>query len=177
LRLIQIALWQSNNFYQYYGANWTVTGSGRNADFTWKTNGKGWTILQFWVPSTGIGSGLLNIAEGGQSAPDLYETTVTSLKDGSYSKASVAEWPFPTPIVAKPGAINSVKDSANLPPTTGAAFFKEPTDGINYQACSWDFEYQPLLLLLPPGKLCLPDMPEPGCDKPFVLKPPLKKPD
>jgi hypothetical protein len=26
-----------------------------------------------------------------------------------------------------------------------------------------------------PGKLCLPSMPD--CDKPFVLKPPLKRPD
>jgi hypothetical protein len=182
-------LWSSNSLYLYYWAKWTVTGSGRNADFSWTTNGLGWVILQFGVSSTaapGIGSGLLNIAEAENSPNDLFGTTVQSNKDGSLSKVPVAEWQFPD-VYAQPGAVNCERAGAAvrcvlqgspnppLPPTTGAAFVKEPSDGTNFQSCSWDFEYQPVLLKPLPGKLCLPDMPD--CDKPFVLKPPLKKPD
>jgi hypothetical protein len=172
-------LWGSDSLYLYYWAKWTVTGSGSNADFKWTTNGEGWVMLQFWVSSTaapGIGSGLLNIAETEKSPNDLFGTTLESKKDGSLSKVPVAEWQFPD-VYANPGVINSVRGSPNPPllPTTGAAFVKEPSDGTNFQSCSWDFEYQPIVLKLPPGKLCLPDMPD--CDKPFVLKPPLKRPD
>jgi hypothetical protein len=41
--------------------------------------------------------------------------------------------------------------------------------------CSWDFQYGPRPLPAMPGSLCLPSMPD--CHKPFVLKPPLKRPD
>jgi hypothetical protein len=169
----------ANSLYTWYWAKWTVTGGGSNADFIWTTNGSGWVILQFWVPtpaSPGIGSGLLNIAEAESAPDDPFGMTVKSKKDGTPSTASVSEWEFPD-IFANPGMINSVQGYPNppLPPINGALFIKEPSDGINTVTCSWDFEYQPILLKQMPGTLCRPDMPD--CDKPIVVKPPIKRPD
>ena len=88
----------------WYWANWTVTGSGSNADFSWATNGSAaWDVLQFWVPSLaapGTGS-TLNIEEASPPAYDSFGTTVKNEVDGTLSKARVDELPFPT-IVATP---------------------------------------------------------------------------
>jgi hypothetical protein len=182
----------------WYWASWTVTGSGRFGHFSWTTNGgSAWDVLQFWVPSPaapGIGS-TINIAEVGGGVFDPYGTTVTNEVDGTLSKARVDAIPFPT-IVATPikfervpkfgdlkGSSNIVQGSSST--TINGIIFsnneftdkriKEPDDGINVVTCSWKFEYQPILVRPIPGKLCLPSMPD--CDKPFVLKPPLTKPD
>jgi len=136
----------------------------------------------------------MNVAEAAPPADDPYGTTVTNEVDGKLSKARVDEIPFPT-IVAIPtkfesapkfgvkGSINIVQGSSST--TINGIIFsnneftdrrtKEPDDGINVVTCSWKFVYQPVLSRPIPGKLCLPSMPD--CDKPFVLKPPLKKPD
>jgi hypothetical protein len=188
-----------SGLHQWYWANWTVTGSGSNADFSWTTNGgEAWEVLQFWVPSLaapGTGS-TLNIEEFSGPANDPFGTTVKNEVNGTLSKAKVDELPFQT-IVATPtkferapvfgdrskGSTNVVQGGSSR--TINGSIFsstdfsdkriKEPDDGINIVTCSWDFENKPVLLKKLPGKLCLPSMPD--CDKPFVLKPPIKRPD
>src|SRR5262245_4648147 len=80
--------------YMYYWANWTVVGSGSNADFTWTTNGYGQDLMQFWVPE---GSSQLNIANLYADSPitDPSGITVRSRANGTYSTASVTELTFP----------------------------------------------------------------------------------
>jgi hypothetical protein len=182
----------------WYWASWTVTGSGRFGHFSWTTNGGyGWDVLQFWVPSLadpGIGN-TMNIEDDG-GVFDPYGTTVTNEVDGTLSKARVDEIPFPT-IVATPTKFerapkfgdalkgsNYIVQGSSSTTINGIIFsnneftderIKEPVDGINVVTCSWDFEHSPLLMKPWPGNLCLPNMPD--CDKPFVLKAPLKKPD
>jgi hypothetical protein len=170
----------------WYWASWTVTGSGRSGHFSWTTNGgDGWVVLQFWLPSTavpGIGS-TMNIAEVETAVDDPFGTTVKNEVDGTLSKAAVYELPFPT-IVASSNPITVVQGSSSKT-INGSIFFKkessgeksivEPDDGINTVTCSWDFKQKSVLLQKLPGKLCLPSMPD--CDKPFVLKPPIKRPD
>jgi hypothetical protein len=169
---------------KWYWASWTVTGSGRSGHFSWTTNGgDGWLVLQFWLPSTsfpGIGS-TMNIAEVSGSANDSLGTTVRNEVDGTLSTAAVYELPFPT-IAAAPGSTTVIQGSSSNT-INGSIFFKressgeksivEPDDGVNTVICSWDFKST--LLYKRPGKLCLPGMPD--CDKPFVLKPPIKRPD
>jgi len=184
----------------WYWANWTITGSGSFGHFSWTTNGGGaWEVLQIWVPSLaapGVGS-TLNIALYDSALGDPFGTTVTNETDGKLSKAGVNELPFPT-IVALPGQIGSVQDSSYttingsifFKAETGGKDIKEPDDGINKVTCWWDFKQKSILWkMLPinlcqpgmpdckrlPGKLCLPSMPD--CNKPFVLKPPLEKPN
>src|SRR5262249_426500 len=130
-------------------------------------------LMQFWVPE---GSSQLNIANLYADSPitDPSGITVRSRANGTYSTASVTELTFPT-IVAKQGMNNFVQD--NPPPTTinKDILFKEPSDAINTVTCSWSFQHGPVRLPMTPGTLCLPSNPD--CGKPFVLKPPLRRPD
>jgi hypothetical protein len=158
--------------FQYYWANWTVTGHGSNADFSWTTNGYSQDILQFSVPEGGNQLTVVNLYDNPPSQ-DIAGITVRSKANGTYSTAAVSELTFPT-IVTKPNVINSVKDNSSTT-INKAILFKEPSDAINTVTCAWDFEYQPILLKPLPGTLCLPSMPD--CGKPFVLKPPLKRED
>jgi hypothetical protein len=173
--------------YMYYGYYWTVVGSGSDTDFTWTTNGQpGWGYMQFWVPE---GRGTLhmtpqlNIARyydpptpcspGDCPSGDSSGTTVRSKADGKLSTAAVSELMY-FPTIVAPQDSKSVQGNSSKT-INGSIFFKEPSDGINNVTCSWDFQYGPRPLPAMPGSLCLPSMPD--CHKPFVLKPPLKRPD